>query len=254
MTKKLVFALLTATGLGAVAQEEAPAATSSDSSLSLDVSVGYTSRYVWRGLTFANESAQGDISTSFDMGDAGSISVGVWGQLDLTDDYDEEFNFTEVDLYAGWEKSFDMITIGAGVINYQFPSINGDADTTEVYASVGLDVILAPSVTVYYDVDAAEGDAFYVSTGIGHDFDLGFSTLSLGGAIGWVNSDGGEWLYGSGDGFTDVAVTASLGFDLTENLSISPFVSYTALIEDAKDANGNDNEEIFGGVNLSFSF
>ena len=48
MTKKLVFALLTATGLGAVAQEEAPAATSSDSNLSIDATAGYTSRYVWR--------------------------------------------------------------------------------------------------------------------------------------------------------------------------------------------------------------
>ncbi|EDM24759.1 hypothetical protein LNTAR_02709, partial [Lentisphaera araneosa HTCC2155] len=80
-----------------------------------------------------------------------------------------------------------------------------------------------------------------------------------GGAVGWVNSDGGAWLYSTdtvtgGDGFSDVSVSASLSFDLTENLSISPFVSYTALIEDAKDSTGGDNEEIFGGVNLSFSF
>ena len=67
MTKKLVFALLTAASFGAVAQEEAPAATSSDSNLSLDASIGYTSRYVWRGLTFANESAQGDLANAYEL-------------------------------------------------------------------------------------------------------------------------------------------------------------------------------------------
>ncbi|WDE97863.1 TorF family putative porin [Lentisphaera profundi] len=260
MTKKFIFALLTASSFAAIAQEEAPAAemtTSEESALSLNATIGYTSRYVWRGLTFGKESAQADISATYDAGDIGSFNLGLWGTLDLTDEVnDEELNFTEVDIYAGWEKSFDIITLGAGVINYQFPGEtgSGNAATTEVYASVALDVILAPSVTVYYDVEEADGDAIYVSTGIGHDFDLGFSTLSVGGAIGWANSDGGDFLYGSGDGFTDVAATVSLNFDLTESLSMSPFVSYTALIEDAKDANGNDNEEIFGGINLSYSF
>lgn len=263
MTKKLVFALLTAGSFSAVAQEEAPAATSSDSNLSLDASIGYTSRYVWRGLTFGKESAQGDISATYDAGDLGSFNLGLWGTLDLTDEVnDREFDFTEVDIYAGWEKSFDIITLGAGVINYQFPSArrNSDGDdnlsTTEVYASIGVDVILAPSLTVYYDVEEADGDAIYASFGIGHDFDLGFSTLSLSGAAGYTNGDGGNWLYGegTGEGFTDLSATASLNYDLTENLSISPFISYTVLVEDAKDSNGNDNEEIFGGINLSFSF
>jgi uncharacterized protein (TIGR02001 family) len=246
MTKKLVFATLMAASAGAIAQESA---------VSVDASLGYTSRYVWRGLTFANESAQGDLSLGYDAGDAGSFSVGVWGQLDLTDDYDEEFNFTEVDIYGGWEKSFDMVTVGAGVINYQFPSLNTDSATTEIYASIGLDTILAPSLTVYYDVDAADGDAIYASFGVGHDFDLDFTTLSISGAIGYVNEDGGAWLYGSDDsGFTDVALSASVSFNLNESISVSPFISYTALIEDAKDAQGGDNEEIFGGVNFSMSF
>jgi len=240
-----------AASAGAVAQE-------SSDSIGIDATLGYSTHYVWRGLTFNNSGVlQGDLSTGYDAGDAGSFTVGVWGNLDLNDENDEEFNFTEVDIYAGWEKSFDSVTLGAGVIKYHFPQETGSncVDTTEIYVSAGLDVILAPSVTVYYDVEEADGDSIYVSTAIGHDFDLDFTTLSLGAAIGYTNGDGGNFLYGdgAGSGFSDASISASVSFDLTESISVSPFITWTTLLEDAKDVNGND-DEIFGGVNFSMSF
>ena len=250
MTKKLVLALLTATGLGAVAQE-----TTQESNLSGSFSQSVATQYNWRGLNVVDDVVnQGDLSLAYST-DLGDFHVGAWYNLDLTDENDDEFNFTEVDIYAGWEKSFDMLTLGAGVINYQFPSINGDAQTTEVYVSAGLDVILAPSVTVYYDLDADPG-AVYTSFGVGHDFDLGFSTLSLSGTLGYANSAMAELYYNTDEaGFTDIGVTASLGFDLTESLNLSPYIMYTQLLEDAKDDRvADDDYEVVGGVNLSFSF
>ena len=261
MTKKLVFATLMAASAGAVAQE-------SSDSIGIDATLGYSTHYVWRGLTFNNSGVlQGDLSTGYDAGDAGSFTVGVWGNLDLNDENDEEFNFTEVDIYAGWEKSFDSVTLGAGVINYQFPAQtngnsvpgeDGNLATTEIYASLGFDVILAPSVTVYYDVEEAPGDAVYASFAVGHDFDLDFTTLSIGAALGYANSDAAAFTYGADDdGFTDYAITASVSFDLTESISVSPFITYTALLDSAKDAvnaEGDDSEQVFGGVNFSMSF
>ena len=70
MIKKLVFSTLMAASAGAVAQE------SSDSSLGLDATLGYSTHYVWRGLTFNNSGVlQGDLSTSYDAGDAESSAA-----------------------------------------------------------------------------------------------------------------------------------------------------------------------------------
>ncbi len=127
-----------------------------------------------------------------------------------------------------------------------------------VYASVGLDVILAPSLTVYYDVDAVSGDGYYASFSIGHDFDLGFATLSIGTAVGYASEDFVDYYYNDSntadDGFTDIASTISLGFDVTENFSISPFITHSILVDAGDDAAGDDNEEVFGGVFASYSF
>ena len=162
---------------------------------------------------------------------------------------------TEVDYTFSWEKEFDMMTLGAGVITYQFPEADTAGDTTtEVYASLGLGVILSPSVTVYYDVDNA--NAAYVSLGAGHDIELEAlnTTLSIGAALG-IASEGNTENFGDSfdGGLTDFAVTASVSFDITESLSISPFVTVTTLLEDARIDNAED-DNIFAGVSASYSF
>ena len=260
MTKKFIFGLISVASFGAFAQEEAPAIEQEkDFALSISIDQTLASKYVWRGLTF-NENLvnQGGITAGLDT-DLGSFSANIWYNMDLHDENDEEYNFTEVDYTLAWEKEFDMMTLGAGVITYEFPQADTAGDTTtEIYASLGLGIILSPSVTVYYDVDNT--NSTYVSFGAGHDFELEAlnTTLSIGGALGYASAGNGENFNAdaSGDfdgGFTDFALTASLSFDITESLSISPFVTVSTLLDDARVGNDND-DAVFAGVSASYTF
>ena len=261
MTKKFIFGLISLASFGAMAQDAAEAAPAQESDVEVSFSIDQTlaTKYVWRGLTF-NENLvnQGGATVAADT-DAGTFAANVWYNLDLHDENDEEFNMTEVDYTFSWEKEFDMMTLGAGVITYQFPEADTAGDTTtEIYASLGLGIILSPSVTVYYDVDNT--NATYVSFGAGHDIELEAlnTTLSLGAALGYASAGNGENFNAdnAGDfdgGFTDFAVTASVSFDITESLSISPFVTVTTLMDDARTGNDED-DNIFAGVSASYSF
>ncbi len=69
----------------AVAQEEVP-----ESKVSIDYSVDFVSRYLWRGLLFnGNPNIQPTISLT-----AGGFSIGSWGSYAISQDY------AEIDLFA----------------------------------------------------------------------------------------------------------------------------------------------------------
>ena len=262
MTKKFIFSLISVASFGAFAQEAAPVEEApameqeKDYALSFSVDQTIATKYVWRGIVYnKNQVNQGAVTAGLDT-DLGTFSANVWYNLDLHDENDEELEFTEVDYTIAWEKEFDIMTLGAGVIHYDYPSETFGSATTDVYASVGLNIILNPSVTAYYDFDNVNGA--YISFGAGHDFEIEAlnTTLSLGGALGYANSgQSGNFGDDFDGGFTDAALTASLLFDITESLSISPFVTATTLLDDARnDVNNNGNDSIYAGVSLSYTF
>ena len=260
MTKKFIFGLISIASFGAVAQEAVPAQEApareqeKDYALSLTLDQSLASKYVWRGI-LRNENLvnQGGVTAGLDT-DLGTFSANIWYNMDLHDENDEEFTFTQVNYTIAWEKEFDMMTLGAGVISYTFPEDTfSDESGTEVYASVGLNIILSPSVTAYYEVDSV--NAAYISFGLGQDFEIEAlnTTLSIGGALGYAGGGNSENFGDDFDGgFTDASLTASVTFDITESLRISPFITGTELIDDAR--NQKEDENIFAGVNASYTF
>lgn len=115
-------------------------AIAADSPHSLSANVSLTSDYVFRGISQSG----GDpaIQGGFDYGHSSGVYLGTWGSnVSWIKDYQGYQNGSlEVDLYGGYRGSAGDVSYDVGVIGYMYPGNKAgvtNADTTEVYASLG---------------------------------------------------------------------------------------------------------------------
>lgn len=248
-------ALLLAGANGAMAEEaEKPSGS---------MSVSLLSQYIWRGYELSKDSivVQPSITASY-LG----FGINLWGNLDTDQDMElfgeEGANWNETDLTLSYGGSFGMVTYGAGYIYY---GLEGIDDTQELYASVGLDTLLVPTLTVYRDIDAYAG--WYTTLGVSHSFNVTESiSLALAGQVGYLSADDEKTLADPDDPgsayshFHDGKLSATLNIPLTEEISIAPNVAYSfALSSESSDtikaasASGDDDDFIFGGITLNMA-
>jgi len=126
-------------GLSAVAFATAIAtpalADDGDDSLGLTVNGGATvvSDYRFRGISQTNKhfAIQGTLTISHKSG----FYVSTWGSS--IDDYVANGSDQEIDLIAGYKKTFNGITVDGGVLYYYYPGSHGiNSDFVEPYLSV----------------------------------------------------------------------------------------------------------------------
>jgi len=230
------------------AEEEA-----ADSGLGVDVTLDFNTKYIWRGQNLVDDMVfQPGASKAF-----GDFTLGVWGNMDMTNENDEGGNFTEIDYYADYSATLtDGIGYSLGYIYYAFPQ--GSNDTYEFYGGLNFDTFLSPSVTWYYDADEVEGS--YVAFGIGHSIELPEDTpfgVDLGLNVGWADSSYNEYYWGvDDDGFNDL--TVSVGFPMEiGGWSLTPSVNYAYLLDsDIQDSDAYDssNDQFYAGISLGTSF
>ena len=178
-TKKIITgitaaAILLAAGLpSARAEEEAPSA---------DASVAFLSKYVWRGFEQSKDSLviQPSLSISYK-----GFGANLWSSLD-TDYYDtDSHSWYETDYTLSYDGAYEKLGYGVGWIYY---SILG-SDTQEFYGTLSYDMLLSPSITIYYDTDDYAGD-WYANFSIGHSFMIAEKySLDLGLAFGYSDND-----------------------------------------------------------------
>jgi hypothetical protein len=239
------------------AEEESPSA-------SADVAI--LSKYVWRGQELSRDSIV--IQPSMTISYKG-FSGNLWGNLD-TDQYkndEEDHDWTETDLTLSYGKEFGMLSAEAGYIYYALEGT--DADTQEVFLTLGLDTFLSPSLTVYKDI--SEYPSWYFLLGISHAFEITEKvSLELSGSISYLLSDDADDYYEVENGvptddefknFHDGVISASLPIAVTKYMTITPSLSYTfPLSSDASDEmeyrsfKGDDDNFIYGGVTVSMAF
>jgi len=227
--------------------------------VSIGASTDLFSKYVWRGQNLVDDWVlQPGASVGYK-----NLTASVWGNLDLTDENSYKSEFSEIDLaldYSGQFAGSDILSYSVGVINYDFPASDGD-DTWEVYWGFGLDVPASPSVTVYHDVDEANGT--YISFGIGHSFenvvDLGSGTgigIDLSAGIGWGSGGYNEFYWGPDkSAMNDLVLSAAFPFEVA-GFTVTPSVNYVTLMSDeirSPNAYGS-NDTWFAGVGLSKEF
>jgi uncharacterized protein (TIGR02001 family) len=180
--------------------------------------VGVTSNLVWRG-----KSASGDevsIFGGFDLEHNSGFYAGTWLASNTTG--------TEVDLYAGFSNSLEIIDYDIGFISYQYPNLE-DSDSEEVYFSLSKDIDkLVLSATYSVGLDDAEDN---IEGTIGYDFDVVTASLTAG------DYDN-----------TGTYYRAGLSKDITKKLNLS--VEYS----DYSDDNNSSVDEDHFIVTLSSKF
>ncbi len=224
------------------------------------LSADYYGKYVWRGQDLVDDPVfQPGITASY-----GGLTAGVWGNLETTNYNDNAGDFTEVDYSLDY--SFNLpevegIGFSIGAIYYDFPH-TGLPSTTELYWGISFDVPLSPSITVYHDVDEADGT--YISLGIGHSIEkiceLGPDTpvgMEIGASLGWGSKKYNKyyWTLDSSK-LNDLAL--SVGFPISMGgWTLSPSLNYVTLLSSAirdTDAYRPESDYFFAGIGLSTEF
>lgn len=224
--------------------------------VSVEVTADVFSKYVWRGQNVTDDWV-------FQPGVSGTyrgLTAGFWGSLDLTNENDQRGEFIEYDWYLDYSGQItDVIGYSVGAIYYYLPSADA---TAELYWGFNLDVPASPSITVYHDVDEADG--MYVSLGVGHSIEATKKIpvgIDFGAAIGWGNKKYNQYYWSTdtvdvGEEWNDLMLSVGFPFEVA-GLSVTPSVSYIALLgSDVKDSDayGSDNDLVVFGVSLAKEF
>jgi len=225
--------------------------------------VAFLSQYIWRGYELSKDSLV--IQPSATIGYKG-FSFNLWGNLD-TDPYggDDQAKWNETDMTVGYDTSFGPVGIGVGYIYY---ALDGTEDTQEFYLSVGGDVILAPTLTAYWDVDEYPG--WYFNLGISHSFELPRDiTLDLAGSVGWYISCNDSIVDYDNDlnpttsrfqNFQNGLVSVGFTIPFYKYFSVVPMIAYSFPLGNAADnmlrgtSLSDSASHFFGGVILSMAF
>ena len=206
----------------------------------LSTELGVFSDYVWRGLSLSNKPVlEPDVSLLFTAGKA-TITGGGWanieiGQYDGPDDISEggglsSFDLTEFDPYAEVSVPAGKATLTGGITGYIYPNdagLTSDANTVELYASVGLDTPLAPTVGIWYDLDKIKGA--YIEAGVSHSLPVSPNVaLDLGALAGFsagqgISDDPDESFNFNDDGLTHLDFSVGSTF-AAGPVSIGPTV------------------------------
>lgn len=218
------------------------------------VDLGFFSKYVSRGVTLSDDPVfQPDAWLSYR-----EFTVSVWGNMDTTDINDSDGEFNELDFTVDYSGSWEKVNYSAGGIYYVFPNTGAD-DTAELYLSACYDILLQPTVTVFYDF--LEADGFYGAFGIGHSFDIPLpadavnAALELSAQAGWGTRNFNEFNAGtSHTAFTDMVITAGFPVTLSENFTIKPTLSYSSALDRTIRTKNEGNDNLVWGVVASGSF
>jgi hypothetical protein len=221
-------------------------------------SVDLLSNYVWRGQKVSNTWViQPSVGITY-----GSFGANIWANYDSDskiDEGDDHGEFTETDVTLNYTYSINKLTLTGGYIYY---ALNGTNDTQEIYLSAGYDILLNPTLTIYYDYD--EGQGAFIIASIGHSFDLAKDIpLKLGASASYNIEDKVMGTDSKGNEFSNFyngELTASVSFPLIKGLSVTPKAAYSfPLSNDSKEAirhisDDGDKDIFYGGINLTLSF
>ena len=224
----------------AVAEEAADSPSAPPARVQGSLGLTFNSRYIWRGQNLVDGPVlqpEGSVSyrgfSGIVWADYDADEGDEWTELDYTLDYSASLGSVSSDLEA--------LSISLGYTYYMFPNLDEGDDSHEVYLALGLDVLLSPSLAVYYDF--AEGDGVYYEFGLERGFSLGKPTLTLGGSVGYND---GQWGYNSSfaTGVLSVALETPLTPSLAWNVSAVGSLGLDRQYAD----------EFFAGTGLTWSF
>jgi len=131
------------------------------------------SNYNWRGLKINDTPV---FQPSFSV-TKNSFTFEVWGNMDLSDNDESQFEFNEVDYTVSYDKEFSNFGITLGLTQYTYPD-DKEYNTSEIFAGISFFTFLEPSIMVYKDIDLY--NSLYIQFAISHTFSIMPEELSPG--------------------------------------------------------------------------
>lgn len=216
------------------------------------------------------------------------FSINMWGNLD-TRPYSTPSTQTnraawnETDFVLSYGKTIGMVNLSGSYAYYGYsPYYAGQTrwdDQQEIYGSVGLNTLMAPTFTVYKMIDG--GLRWYFKMGVSHAFEFNkYVGLKLEGTVGYLLGQDKVSPYEAKfyndatpipnetyNGLLDGVVTVSIPLKPPiKNVTITPKISYAfPLTSDAKNymkgvgwaentPADRQSNYLFGGISFNYSF
>jgi hypothetical protein len=272
LTALLTILLLAGAVMPVYGEEEKPAG---------EVALSALTKYVWRGQELTRHSIV--LEPSITVGYKG-LTANIWGNVDTSpyaaEDESYSSTWTETDLTVGYSRAFGPLTAGIGYIYYGLSPAHASGmdplDSQEIFVTVGLNTILAPTLTVYREIDHYH--QWFLILGVSHTIPLGTRAgLKLAASASYLKSTDAD-TYPEFDGdalptkekydnFHDGVLSAALPVKLLPYLTVTPSVTYVfPLCGDAKDEMkgrgiaatshpaDRDSDFLYGGLTVAFSF
>ncbi len=232
-----------------------PIPRDSEKSWLFDADATFNTKYVWRGIDRNDDPVlQTAVYFSFQ-----GLSVGAWGNLDLTDENDRSGEFSEGQYAADYTWLWSEVRMSVGAIYYDFPGSNRDS-TSEVYVGAGLNMPLSPTLMLFYDFDEADGA--YIPLSLSYSLPDGWTiaqdvrmTATIFGSVAYGTSDYNDHYYGVNDSaFTDAQVGLMLPIVVTPNFKVTPLIRFTSLLDSDIRDNMDDDDNLVIGVGAEVRF
>jgi hypothetical protein len=259
-----------------------------------DFTVAALSRYIWRGYELSRNGIV--VQPAMTLGCKG-FSVGLWGNLDTrpyyggTDDINYASAWNETDFTLSYTHDLGLVSLGGGYIYYALGALNKDApdraDAQEIFATVSLNTILAPTLTAYKEIDHYRNWYFLLGISQAWEFNRTVSLKIAATASYLLSTYADANLFNAGAGyggypkfngnaqatddkfsnFHDGTVTVSLPVKAAKYLTVTPTITYVfPLSDEARNemkgsglkgtatAAERDSTYLYGGLSVSFSF
>jgi len=228
--------------------------------IDFEIKADFFSKYIWRGQNLNDEPV---FQPSISAGCEG-LTATIWGNLELTSMHGNSGDLSELDYSLDYSASItgtEGVGYSLGVIYYDFPG-TVTPDTTELYLGLNFDLPLNQSVTVYHDIDEAEGT--YVSLAIEHiieniaervlDMPVG---MKMGASIGWASGSYNKYYWTTDQSkLQDITISVSFPMGLV-GWTLAPSLNYVTLVSnDIRDTDtyGTDSDFFLASVNFSKRF
>lgn len=223
--------------------------------------VDYFTKYMWRGMDWTDGGVLWQTLTLNYKGFSGYV----FGGMDLTNTnsyppmHKPAGNFTEYDLGLSYTLTNKGVGYTAGFQNYVFAR-TGTNQMSEAYVSVALPMFLNPTLSVYRDVEQAQG--YYADLAASYTFPKGFRLsdttklpLQVTASLGAGDAKFDKFFYGDDNaGFADLTLGASTGIPWGKNGTLTPSVKYSTLLTDAMQNNLPHRSNLWFGLSYTYAF
>lgn len=236
-----LFSLVLVFGSRAFAEEMMVEESTSSLPFTFSLSQSIQSAYIWHGYNFGDNGVwQGSGEISY-----WELTFNIWYNFDFDTSDVNEVDYTLVWNHT-WPAFEEMLWTDLGIIFYDFPNTDGEA-TGEIYAAIGANVFLNPTISLYYDYD--EVDGLYITFGISHSVEVADNAaLDVYTLIGVENDYYGE------NGFSHWQIGASLPFSFECPLTGGEIVVAPNVDASVQLDNEFVDDEFWGGITFSYTY